>query len=55
VTEQFASKAKEKRFAKEDRLGHRSQHRKPRGLLIKPTRQRSSAPARGAREIGHPG
>src|SRR5882724_1054641 len=31
VTEVFASKAKEKRFAKENRLGHRSEHRKPRG------------------------
>src|SRR5207244_7076012 len=29
VTQQFASKAKEKRFAKEDRYGHRSEHRKP--------------------------
>ena len=28
VTEHFGSKAKEKRFAKEDRLGHRSEYRK---------------------------
>jgi len=38
VTQQFASKAKEKRFGKEDRKGHRSEHRKPRkqAELIKP-------------------
>src|SRR2546426_10855366 len=40
VTQQFASKAKEKRFAKEDRLGHRSEYRKPNGLRIKPRRRR---------------
>ena len=31
VSQQFGSKAKEKRFANEDRLGHRSEHRKPLG------------------------
>ena len=36
VTEEFGSKAKEKRFAKEDRVGHRSEYRKPKGLRIKP-------------------
>src|ERR1041384_6574844 len=35
VSEQFASKAKAKRFALEKRRGHRSEYRKPRGLLIK--------------------
>src|SRR5438105_8337429 len=35
VSEVFASKAKEKRFAQEHRRGHRSEHRKPHGLLIK--------------------
>jgi len=39
VSEQFASKAKEKRFAQEKRRGHRSEHRKPRGLQIKPTKR----------------
>jgi hypothetical protein len=43
VTEQFASKAKEKRFAREDRLGHRSEYRKPRGRRIKPSRRRITA------------
>jgi hypothetical protein len=36
VTDVFGSKAKEKRFAKENRLGHRSEYRKPNGLRIKP-------------------
>ena len=35
VTEVFGSKAKEKRFAKEDRLGHRNEYRKRNGLRIK--------------------
>jgi hypothetical protein len=37
VTEQFASKAKEKSFEKENRKGHRSEHRKPPGgqLIVK--------------------
>src|SRR4051794_36712884 len=39
----FGSKAKEKRFARENRLGHRSEYRKPEkeGLRIKPRRGRS--------------
>src|SRR5215471_4815933 len=40
VTQEYGSKAKEKRFAKENRLGHRSEHRKPHGLIIKPGRRR---------------
>jgi len=48
VSEQFASKAKEKRFAKEDRLGHRSEHRKPHGLIIKPGRRRMAPVAHAA-------
>ncbi len=32
VTQEFGSKAKEKRFATEDRRGHRSEYRKPNGL-----------------------
>lgn len=36
TSEVFGSKAKEKRFGKEHRLGHRSEHRKPDGLIIKP-------------------
>jgi hypothetical protein len=32
VTQKFGSKAKEKRFAIEDRRGHRSEYRKPNGL-----------------------
>src|SRR6185295_15883357 len=43
VTEQLASKAKAKRFAKEKRRGHRSEERKPRGLLIKATKLRKPA------------
>ena len=34
VTERFHSKAKARRFAKEQRRGHRSEYRKPRGLRI---------------------
>ena len=34
VIEAFGSKAKEKRFAKEVRRGHRSEYRKPRGLRL---------------------
>jgi hypothetical protein len=49
VTEQFASKAKEKRFAKEDRLGHRSEHRKPSGLLIEQRKRRPTLSKMGAR------
>jgi hypothetical protein len=40
VTEVVKSQAKEKRFAREDRLGHRSEYRKPRGLRIKPRTRR---------------
>jgi hypothetical protein len=40
VTEVFGSKAKEKRFAKEDRLGHRSEYRKRNGLRIKKSKKR---------------
>ena len=40
VTQEYGSKAKEKRFAKEDRLNHRSEYRKPKGLLTKPRRSR---------------
>jgi hypothetical protein len=41
VTNIFGSKAKERRFDKEDRLGHRSEYRRPNGLRIKRTRKRS--------------
>jgi hypothetical protein len=43
VKEEFASKAKEKRFAKEHRLGHRSEHRKPigHGLRIEQAKRRA--------------
>ena len=34
VSEVFGSKAKAKRFAQEDRRGHRSEYRKPKGLRI---------------------
>jgi len=40
VSDVFGSKAKEKRFARENRVGHRSEYRKPTGLRIKPTRAR---------------
>jgi hypothetical protein len=40
VTQQYGSKAKEKRFLKEDRLDHRSEYRKPKGLLTKPKKIR---------------
>jgi hypothetical protein len=40
VSDVFGSKAKERRFAKEDRLGHRSEYRKLEGLRIKPRRRR---------------
>lgn len=38
VKERFGSKAKEKRFAKEDRRGHRSEYRKPDGLRLRSSR-----------------
>jgi hypothetical protein len=40
VTEVFGSKTKEKCFAKENRRGHRSEYRKPRGLRITPKKKR---------------
>jgi hypothetical protein len=40
VSQVYGSKAKEKRFAHEDRTGHRSEYRKPNGLLIKKRRGR---------------
>jgi len=40
VTQEYGSKAKEKRFAKEDRRDHRSEYRKAKGLLTKPKRSR---------------
>jgi hypothetical protein len=43
VDEVFGSKAKEKRFAHEIRRGHRSEHRKSEGLLIKPKKQRAAS------------
>jgi hypothetical protein len=39
VSQLFGSKAKEKRFAREDRRGHRSEYRKQDGLRI-PARRR---------------
>ena len=39
VKEVFGSRAKEKRFSHEDRKGHRSEHRKPRGVLIEARRR----------------
>jgi hypothetical protein len=40
VSQLFGSKAKEKRFAREDRLGHRSEYRTADGLRIAPRRRR---------------
>ena len=43
VTEQFGSPAKQRRFAQEDRVGHRSEHRKgARGRLIVPRSKRAA-------------
>jgi hypothetical protein len=39
VTQEYGSKLKEKRFGKEDRLNHRSEYRKAKGLLIKPRKR----------------
>ncbi|MDE2476446.1 MAG: hypothetical protein KGO48_15445, partial [Alphaproteobacteria bacterium] len=41
VSQKFGSKAKEKRFAQEDRRGHRSEYRKPvgKGLRLGPNRK----------------
>jgi hypothetical protein len=41
VAYRFGSKAKRKRFALENRRGHRSEYRKPDGLRIKRRRPRS--------------
>jgi hypothetical protein len=43
VSQHYGSKAKEKRFDKEHRLGHRSEYRKPDGLRIEPRRPRKAA------------
>lgn len=43
VSEVFASKAKERRFAHENRLGHRSEHRKPHGFRIESRRRAAVA------------
>ena len=45
VSEVFASKAKERRFAQEHRLGHRSEHRKPHGLRIEARRRKPAVAA----------
>src|SRR5437763_910677 len=45
VTQKYGSKAKEIRFKKEDRLGHRSEYRKPLGKglrILTPTKRRKS-------------
>ena len=42
VSEVFGSAAKAKRFAQENRRGHRSEYRKPKGLRIKPPRKRAA-------------
>jgi hypothetical protein len=41
VDEVFASRTKAKRFAKEHRRGHRSEHRKPDGLVIEQVKRRN--------------
>jgi len=43
VREVFGSRRKEMRFSRENRTGHRSEYRKPRGLLIEARRSRKSA------------
>jgi hypothetical protein len=48
VTQKFGSKAKEKRFANEDRCGHRSEYRKPDGLRIEAKRRGRNASMRAA-------
>jgi hypothetical protein len=42
VSEVFGSAAKAKRFAQEDRVGHRSEYRMAKGKRIKPKRKRAS-------------
>ncbi|MBH5396329.1 hypothetical protein HZZ13_00645 [Bradyrhizobium sp. CNPSo 4010] len=49
VSEQFGSHAKSARFAREDRVGHRSEHRKPaEGLRIPNTRSKRRVAVHGA-------
>jgi hypothetical protein len=45
VSEVYGSKAKEKRFAKENRCGHRSEYRKPNGLRIEARKRRQPSPS----------
>jgi hypothetical protein len=54
VTEQFASKATAKIFAKEDRTGHRSEYRKPPGGLRIPktTKKKRRSAASGDERRG---
>jgi hypothetical protein len=40
VSQEYGSKAKEKRFAKEVRRDHRSEYRKPKGLLTRPKKKK---------------
>ena len=40
VSQEYGSRAKEKRFAKEDRRDHRSEYRKPKGLLTSPKKKK---------------
>jgi hypothetical protein len=48
VSQVFGSKAKEKRFAKEDRYDHRSEYRKgAKGLLTKPVKKVVKRPVKG--------
>ena len=51
VSEVFGSKAKERRFANEDRWDHRSEYRKSNGKLIK-LRKKRKAGARQAPTSG---
>lgn len=50
VAYRFGSKAKQKRFAQEDRRGHRSEYRKPDGLRLK--RRRSRSKPKRKRKVG---
>ena len=49
VKEQYGSKAKAKRFAEENRRGHRSEYRKLHGLRIRGKRRRTRSARRRAR------
>jgi hypothetical protein len=49
VSDRFRSKVKKKRFAKEDRRGHRSEFRKPDGQHLRPRRKRRKAAKRKTR------